>query len=222
MLTEISHGFYGKGAYFFSKFFYTFPAATLAFIAFSLPASSMPGLHNELSLYLLIMLAYLHAIRMVAIRMVGIRMVAIMCAWFCSSKSTAGVLFGVIYSIIILGSGTSIHYKDLSIVTKWLHNVSPLRYTHEGLIGWELSSNVTLALATTSWTPASLPYLCSHNPIIQQENAFLIKADSGFQSRANILSWFNYKGSSPDPFSPEELLSSLHCLCFLLRYLLSP
>ena len=146
----------------------------------------MAGLHNDLSLYLLIMILYLHALRVIALS----------CAWMFNSKSSASTAFGLIFSLIVLTSGTTIHFKDLSIASKWLYPASPMRWTHEALVGWEFSSNVTLALATASWVSTSLPYLCSHNPIIQQENAILIKADCGFQSRPNILSWFSYRGGA--------------------------
>ena len=145
----------------------------------------MAGLHNDLSLYLILMLAYLHALRSIALA----------CTWICNTKLTSSSLFGLIYSLLILTSGTTFHYKDLSKVTKWMYPLSPMKYTHEALVGWEFSSNVTLALATSTWIATSLPYLCSHNPVIQSENAILIKADCGFQSRNNILSWFSYKGS---------------------------
>lgn len=150
----------------------------------------MAGLHNDLSLYLLLMIVYQHALRAIALT----------CAWTFNAKSSASAAFGLIFSVIVLTSGTGIHLKDLSIATRWLQPASPLRWTHEALIGWEFSSNVTLALATASWVSTSLPYLCSHNPIIQQENAILIKADCGFQSRPNILSWFSYRGGpTSDP-----------------------
>lgn len=188
ILTEVKHAWYSRTSYFFSKFIYSLPQATLCFIAFSLPASSMAGLHNDLSIYLLLLLAYLHAFRIISL----------FCAWAFHTKSSSSVMFGLIYSLIILASGTTIHYKDLSPLTKWLYNWSIMRWTHEALIGWEFSSNVSLALTTSSWVPSALPYLCSHNPIIQQENAILIKADCGIQSRTNILQWFSYRGGFVD------------------------
>lgn len=185
-MNEVSQGLYSRLAFFLAKFMYSLPSATLSFVAFALPACSMAGLHNDLSLYLLLMIVYQHALRAIALT----------CAWTFNAKSSASAAFGLIFTLIVLTSGTTIHFKDLSIATKWLHEASPMRWTHEALIGWEFSSNVTLALATASWVSTSLPFLCSHNPIIQQENAILIKADCGFQSRPNILSWFSYKGGA--------------------------
>lgn len=185
-MNEVSQGLYSRLAFFLAKFMYSLPSATLSFVAFALPACSMAGLHNDLSLYLLLMIVYQHALRAIALT----------CAWTFNAKSTASAAFGLLFSLIVLTSGTTIHFKDLSIATKWLHEASPMRWTHEALIGWEFSSNVTLALATASWVSTSLPFLCSHNPIIQQENAILIKADCGFQSRPNILSWFSYRGGA--------------------------
>lgn len=185
-MNEVSQGLYSRPAFFFAKFIYSIPSATLSFVAFALPACSMAGLHNDLLVYLLLMIVYQHALRAIALT----------CAWTFDAKSTAATAFGLIFSIMVLTSGTTIHFKDLSIATRWLHQASPIRWTHEALVGWEFSSNVTLALTSTSWVTTSLPYLCSHNPIIQQENAILIKADCGFQSRPNILSWFSYKGGN--------------------------
>lgn len=218
-MNEVSQGLYSRLAFFFAKFIYSIPSATLSFVAFALPACSMAGLHNDLSLYLLLMIVYQHALRAIALT----------CAWTFNAKSTASAAFGLLFSIIVLTSGTAIHFKDLSIASNWLQQASPLRWTHEALIGWEFSSNVTLALATASWVSTSLPYLCSHNPIIQQENAILIKADCGFQSRPNILSWFSYKGGATSdsvlrPFTDPlvangavfGIFAFLSLICFLL------
>lgn len=180
----MKHGFYSRAAYLSSKLIYSLPQATLAFVAFALPASSMAGLHQDLSWYLLFMLAYLHALRMIAL----------CSAWAFNSRTAASIFFGLIFALMTLAAGTTIHFKDLSVVTKWLYFASPTRWTHEALVGWEFSSNVTLALTTASSAASTLPYQCSHNPIIQQENAILIKADCGIQTRSNILSWFAYKG----------------------------
>ncbi|KAI1292780.1 ATP-binding cassette sub-family G member 8 [Halotydeus destructor] len=186
VLNEIKQGFYTRSSYFLSKMIYSLPAASLAFVAFALPASSMAGLHQDLSWYLLFMLAYLHVLRIVAMT----------CAWTFGSRSIASGFFGLLFTLSVLASGSTFHYKDLSVATKWLYTVSPMRWTHEALIGWEFSSNVTLALITASSASQNVPFLCSHNPVIQQENAILIKADCGFQTRPHILSWFAYKGSS--------------------------
>ena len=209
MLNEVSQGYYSKFAYFIAKLFYSFPSATLSFVAFALPACSMAGLHNDLSSYLIIMLAYLHALRSIALA----------CTWLCDSKLKASSLFGLLFSILVLTSGTTLHYKDLSRVCKWMYPLSPVRYTHEALVGWEFSSNVTLALATSTWIATSLPYLCSHNPVIQSDNAILIRADCGFQSRSNILSWFSYKGSGLPivTASSTQLTSSSTALDSTLR-----
>ncbi|RWS28135.1 ATP-binding cassette sub-family G member 8-like protein [Leptotrombidium deliense] len=183
VLNEIKIGLYSKSAYIFSKLLYSLPQATLVFLAFSLPVSSMAGLQQNLIVYLILMLGYLHTIRIIAL----------CSAWLMTKKSTAAICFGFIFALIVLASGTSIHYKDMSIVTRWLYFASPIRWTHEALIHWEFSSNSSVIA-----NPNLPAFVCSHNPIVQAENALLIRADCGFQSRANILKWFNYKDSSLD------------------------
>ncbi|XP_015787613.1 ABC transporter G family member 16 [Tetranychus urticae] len=184
VLNEVKMQLYTKPLYVFSKILYTLPKATLVFMGFIIPVSSMAGLQNNLLLYLVILLGYLHMIRMIALSM----------AWSFDRRSTASLAFGLIFSILTLAAGTTFHYKDLSVITKWLHSISPIRYTHEVLIGWEFHNNYT----TGSSSIVPLAYQCTHNPIIQQENAILIKADCGFQQREHILRWFNYKTSGSD------------------------
>jgi len=133
VLSEIRHGFYTKPAYFASKVIYSLPAATLVFVAFALPASSMAGLHQDLSWYIILMLVYLHSLRIVAIT----------CAWAFKSRSSAAIAFGVLFTAVALAAGTTFHYKDLSTPVRWLYHVSPTRWAHESLIGWEFSSNVS-------------------------------------------------------------------------------
>ncbi len=169
--------FYGKSAYLLSKLIYSLPQTIIVYIAFSLPACSMAGLQQNLPLYLLLMLGYLLTLRMIALTTV----------WTFENRSTAAIVLGLILSVIFLSSGTTFHYKDLSMVTRWLHFASPTKWTHEALIGWEFDSNSTF----------SPPFLCSRNPIVQQPNAILVRADCGFQSRAHILKWFRFKDQRP-------------------------
>ena len=91
----------------------------------------MAGLQNNMLTYLVLMLAYLHTIRMIAIAM----------SWLFDKRSSAAIGFGLIITIMILSSGTTFHINDLSIATRWLHSASPVRYAHESLIGLEFNSN---------------------------------------------------------------------------------
>ncbi|CAG2167830.1 unnamed protein product [Oppiella nova] len=175
VLNEVKLQFYGKSSYLISKLIYSLPQALIVFIAFSLPACSMAGLQQNLSIYLLLMLSYLLTLRMIAISIV----------WTFNKRSTSAVMLAFVLSLIFLSAGTTFHYKDLSIGTRWLNYVSPTRWAHEALINWEFDNNSTL----------SPPFLCSRNPIVQQPNAILVRADCGFQSKANVLKWFRYKGA---------------------------
>ena len=173
-MNEVNLRFYGKSAYLMSKLIYSIPAAVIVFVAFSLPACSMAGLQQNLSIYLVLMVTYLLTLRMIAIAM----------AWTFDKRSTSAIAMAVILCLIFLSSGTTFHYKDLSIATRWLSSGSVTRWAHEALIAWEFDNNSTV-------TP---PFLCSRNPIVQQPNAILVRADCGLQTRANILTWFAYKG----------------------------
>ncbi|RWS15545.1 ATP-binding cassette sub-family G member 8-like protein [Dinothrombium tinctorium] len=207
-LNEIKIGLYSKAAFILSKLIYSLPQATLVFMAYCLPVSSMAGLQQNLLIYLVLMICYMHVVRLIAL----------FNAWFFTRKSTAAICFGFIFTLIVLASGTTFHYKDLSVITRWLYFASPVRWAHESLINWEFSSNAT----SGSSVLAVGSYLCTHNPIIQQENAILIKADCGIQSRANVLKWFNYKVSATE----SSLRSITHpfiafSITFVLFFILS-
>ena len=177
VLNEVKLKLYSKGSYLLSKFIYSIPQTCVVYISFALPACSMAGLQNNLPIYLLIMLGYLFSLRIITLA----------AAWTFNKRSTAAIGLGFILSIIFLTSGTTFHHKDLSIATRWMSLLSTTRWTHEALIGWEFDNNST----------SSPPYLCSRNPIVQQPNAILVRADCGFQSKANIMKWFRYKGGLP-------------------------
>lgn len=103
----------------------------------------MAGVQNNLLLYLLLMMAYLHAIRMIAIA----------AALTFDRKSIASIVFGLFFSLNAIASGTSIHYRDFSFLTRWLNTLSPMKYIHEVLIGWEFSTNVSSGKKHTSPFP---------------------------------------------------------------------
>lgn len=152
VLNEIKIGLYNKPLYLCSKILYSFPKATLVFISYSLPVSSMAGLQNNLLLYLLLMMAYLHAIRMVAIAM----------ALTFDRRSIAAIVFGLIFSLNAIASGTTIHFRNLSVVTRWLYSLSPMKYIHDVLIGWEFSTNVSSGMQANR-----LIKFCKANPALR-------------------------------------------------------
>lgn len=112
--------------------------------------------------------------------------------WICKRRSSAAFLFGTIFTIFLLSSGINIQYRDISITHRWLRQLSPVRWLHEATIAWEFEPNVSLN--PPDGTPPVSAFLCSRNPVIQQPNAILVRADCGFQTRANILKWFEYQG----------------------------
>lgn len=171
--------------YLVAKLLYSAPQSILIGLAYALPACSMAGLQhhtgpNSLPYYLLLMLVYY----------ISLRSFVFATVWICKRKSTAICLFGLIFTLFILSSGTSIQLRDISFTHRWIRQISPVRWLHEALIGWEFEPH---ELSTSDGTIVS-SFLCSRNPVIQQPNAILVRADCGFQTRANILKWFEYQG----------------------------
>lgn len=120
------------------------------------------------------------------------RALAIGLAWAFERRSTATWVFGLLFSTFLLSSGALIQLRDLAFTHRWLRPLSPLRWVHEALVGWEFEPNAVTTAADGSTLPAA--FLCSRNPVIQQPNAILVRADCGFASRANVLKWFEYQG----------------------------
>lgn len=115
------------------------------------------------------------------------RILALTMAWAFRKRANAVCCFAFIYMFIIFTAGTSIHHKDLTIGIRLFQYATPFKYVHLALINWEFSVKDSLTR-----------YLCSNNPIIQQENAILIKADCGFELKEHMLIWFNYLGKIPN------------------------
>ena len=197
---EVEQGFYSLPAYLLAKLLYSVPQSILLGLAYSLPACSMAGLQqhhhqhqtgssppNSLTYYLAIMLSYYIAMRTFALAMV----------WTFRRRIVAVWTFAVLFALFYLASGTLLQLRDLAFTHRWLRTLSPIRWMHESLIGWEFEPHaafVPVDQHDTSAVPA-FPFLCSRNPVIQQPNAILVRADCGFQSRANILKWFDYQGN---------------------------
>lgn len=149
----------------------------------------MAGLHlhlspNSLSLYLLLMIGYYLALRMSVIGLV----------WACQKRSTATVWFAILFTLWCFASGSLIHVRNIAFTHRWLRLLSPIRWIHESLIGWEFEPNVVAPTGESLPASATSAFLCSRNPVVQQPNAILVRADCGFQTRANILKWFDYSG----------------------------
>ena len=126
-------------------------------------------------------------------------------AWAFRKRSNSISCFAFIYIFIILTAGTSIHHKDLTIGIRLFQYATPFKYAHLALINYEFSVKDTLTR-----------YLCTNNPIIQQENAILIKADCGFELKEHILIWFNYLGKIPNSSLSYFIAFGLISLVFIV------
>ncbi|KAH7646586.1 abc transporter sub-family g-like protein [Dermatophagoides farinae] len=200
IISEVHQGFYSLPAYLLAKLLYSTPQTILIGLAYALPACSMAGLQlhsnpNSLPFYLLLMLSYFIALRSFINAIV----------WICNRRSNALFLFGFLFTIFLLSSGINIQYRDISITHRWLRQISPIRWLHEAIVAWEFEPNTIDNLnngggsSSNSNTISNIiisSFLCSRNPVIQQPNAILVRADCGFQQRSNILKWFEYQGGN--------------------------
>ena len=199
IISEINQRFYSLPAYLLAKLLYSAPQTILIGLAYALPACSMAGLQlhsnpNSLPLYLLLMLSYFIALRSFIIAIV----------WICNRRSNALFLFGFLFTLFLLSSGINIQYRNISITHRWLRQVSPIRWLHEAIVAWEFEPNTIITansidnngvLSSSSSNSIMSSFLCSRNHVIQQPNAILVRADCGFQTRSNILKWFEYQGN---------------------------
>lgn len=206
--------FYSLPAFLLAKTLYSAPSSLLVGLAYCLPACSMAGLQlhsssssnsnnhnhnqnhrtlesststsasgtNSLPLYLLLMMSFYLAFRSLAIGL----------AWACRRRSTATWIFSSLFTIFLLSSGALVQLRDLAITHRWLRPLSPIRWVHEALVGWEFEPNAVTMAPDGSTLPSA--FVCNRNPVIQQPNAILVRADCGFASRANVLKWFEYAG----------------------------
>ncbi|OTF82901.1 ABC transporter sub-family G-like protein [Euroglyphus maynei] len=188
IISEVDQRFYSLPAYLLAKLLYSAPQTILIGLAYALPACSMAGLQlhsnpNSLPLYLLLMLSYFIALRSFIVAI----------AWICNRRSNALLLFAFLFTIFLLSSGINIQYRDISITHRWLRQISPVRWLHEAIVAWEFEPNTITDNNPVGTGSIISPFLCSRNPVIQQPNAILVRADCGFQTRSNILKWFEYQ-----------------------------
>jgi hypothetical protein len=129
------------------------------------------------------------------------RFVAIAFVWACRRKSSALIAFTVTQLIMMVTGGSSLHRKDLALPFRVLQLLSPLRWAHSSLLSWEFGGT------------SGGRFSCSNNPIIQQENAILIKADCGLESRDHVLKWFDI---TTHPLSHDLIYFAVASSTFLI------
>ena len=134
------------------------------------------------------------------------RLLAISFVWACKRKCGALIGFTLVQLLMVISYGSSFHHKDLMFPYRVLHLLSPMRWAHSSLLAWEFAT-------PKGESAAGSRFLCTNNPIIQQENAILIKADCGFEQREHVLRWFDIVQR---PIGPEMLCFALVSLVALV------
>lgn len=147
--------------------------------------------------------------------MLTMRFFGITLVWACRRKSSALITFMCLQLLMVITSAASFHHKDLTFPFRILQWLFPLHRAFNSLLNWEFGGAAGIGVSTSN---ANVRFTCSHNPIIQQENAILIKADCGLESRDHILKWFNITTHS---LSHDLLFFALASTFFLIASVVS-
>lgn len=190
---------YHKFTYAICKLTYSLAPAAAVAVAYAVPAYSMAGLQTTsrvkpFGLYIAYMILYL----------LTIRMLAIACTWACSSRHIAAAWTGFIFTIVAISSGYTVHLKDLSMVFSWAQWISPVHWIYTQLIQNEFNSPYG----------DDFRYACSHNPVVQQENAILMRAECGMPTDADALKFHGFQEQWPI-YQPISIVVVFHAVCLL-------
>ena len=134
-----------------------------------------------------------------------LRMMAIACAWACSSKHMAAAWTGFLFTILSVSAGYSVHLKDLSIVFSWAQWISPVHWVYQQLAQNEFNSTLG----------DDYRYACSHNPVVQQENTILMRAECGLGTDLDALKFHSMQEQYP-LYQPISIVVVFHAVCVIL------
>lgn len=175
---------YHRFTYVICKLTYSLPPAAAVAIAYAVPAYSMAGLQatspvHPFGVYIGYMLLYV----------LTLRMLAIACAWAFASRHLAATWVGFILTIAAVSAGYTVHFEDLSSVFSWAQWISPVRWVMEQLVHNEFPSSGT--------SSDDHKYICSRNPVVQQDNGILSRADCGMPTDYHALLFHGYQNQWP-------------------------
>ncbi|XP_013793283.1 ATP-binding cassette sub-family G member 8-like, partial [Limulus polyphemus] len=200
---DFRDGLYSRLAYIMSKVTYSLPPAAAVCLSYIVPVYSIAGLDtdarvNSFGVYIAYNLLYLLTIRMLFMAL----------GWMFSSRHLAAGLAGIILTLCATTAGYTVHFTDLSLVLSWFQWVSPMRWMMEQIVRWEFTGKNNEIGNITK-------YYCTRNPVIQQENGILVKADCGILSDAHALRLHQYRTTWP-LYQPIIVTLAFHLAWFLI------
>ena len=144
--------------YFPPQSLYSLPASAGVFLALTVPAYLLTGIHyphiadlNSFYTYLGYMMLFL----------LSSQLTAVLLSNLLSSRHIAAVVCGLVVSCQALVSHYLIHRDDLAPWVRWIRYVSPQFWMSQPVLRGEFSGVKT--------------FLCRHNPIINDEQTTIIK-----------------------------------------------
>ncbi|XP_076320520.1 LOW QUALITY PROTEIN: ATP-binding cassette sub-family G member 8-like [Tachypleus tridentatus] len=200
---DFRDGLYSRFAYIMSKVTYSLPPAAAVCLSYIVPVYSIAGLDtdarvNSFGVYIGYNLLYLLTIRMLFMAL----------GWMFSSRHLAAGLGGIILTLCATTAGYTVHFTDLSLVLSWFQWVSPMRWMMEQIVRWEFTGKHNTIGNVTK-------YFCTRNPVIQQENSILVKADCGILSDIHALRLHQYRTTWP-LYLPIIVTLAFHLAWFLI------
>ncbi|KFM74661.1 ATP-binding cassette sub-family G member 8, partial [Stegodyphus mimosarum] len=191
---------YHKFTYIICKLTYSLAPAAAVAVAYAVPAYSMAGLQTTsrvrpFGIYIAYMILYL----------LTLRMMVLACTWACSSRHIAASWAGFIFTILAISAGYTVHFQDLSLVFSWAQWMSPVRWVYQELVQNEFNNSLG----------EDFRYACSHNPVVQQENTILMRAECGIGTDLDALKFRGAQEQWP-LYQPISIVIVFHAVCLLL------
>lgn len=200
VLRDTRERLYHKFTYAICKLTYSVvPAAAMA-VAYAVPAFSMAGLQTTsrvrpFGIYIAYMILYI----------LTLRIMAIACTWASSTRHTAAAWTGFLFTILALAAGYTVPLKDIFIVFNWAQWISPVRWVYQQLAQNEFNSSLA----------EEVRYSCSRNPVVQQENAILMRAECGIPTDMDALKFHGVEDQYP-LYQPISIVIVFHAICLIL------
>jgi len=183
MLTrDLDDKLYSKLAYSITKILYSFPASAGIFLAFTVPAYLLTGIHypevadlNSFYTYLGLMLLYLLTMQLLCVSV----------GHMVSSRHVAALISGGIVTCQAMVSHYMIHKDDLAPWIGWIRYASPQYWMSFPIITGELGNVKT--------------FHCTHNPTIPDEKTGIIKqVGCGLSNGKLALAYFGFQSPELD------------------------
>ncbi|XP_076064868.1 ATP-binding cassette sub-family G member 8 [Oratosquilla oratoria] len=200
---DVEDGLYSKSIYILTKTLYSFLAAGGVFLAYILPAYTMVGFQVgdeglfRFYIYVGYMLIYMYSVRAMAVAM----------ACFFPSRHVAASFTAFFVTLAALGSGYTVHPKDMSMWSWPSLWWSPVRWTLHELVRFELGNTTT-------------DFACDRNPVMQ-ETASIIqrKVSCGITSGTHALRFMGLDNSLPQPYHVPLIILAFYVLGLLLSFI---